>query len=265
MISALNEVDYVISCIKLGAEDYLSRPYNPLLLKARIGACLEKKRLREREVLHLAEIDRERRRADELLHVILPPPIVVELKATNAVVPRRYEAVAVLFADIVDFTPYCERHSPEGVLQHLQQLVEIWEELALKFEIQKIKTIGDAFMAACGLLTPVESPVLNCLRFGLEMIAAARAQTTGWDLRVGIHYGQVIAGVLGRRQYLFDMFGDAVNTAARMESHGVPGSVVLSGQAWRQVEHQCAGTQLDPLPVKGKGVVLRFRFDGWRG
>ncbi len=264
MISALNEINYVVSCIKLGAEDYLNRPYNVVFLQARIGACLEKKRLREREIEHLEQIDTARRRADELLHVILPSAIVTELKTTNAVVPRRYDAVAVLFADIVDFTPYCDRHSPEDVVQHLQSLVEAWEEMCLAHEVQKIKTIGDAFMAACGLLTHVENPTLNCIRFGLEMIAATQALSTGWNLRVGIHFGQVVGGVLGRRQYLFDLFGDTVNTAARMESHGVTGGIVLSASAWAQVEHLCMGTQLEPTPVKGKGVLLRYRFDEFR-
>ena len=260
MISALNEINYVVSCIKLGAEDYLNRPYNSVFLKARIGACLEKRRLREREIEHLEQIEVERRRADELLHVILPREVVAELKKSNTFVPRRYDGVAVLFADIVDFTPYCECHTPEDVVHHLQTLVESWEETALKYEIQKIKTIGDAFMAACGLLSPVSNPVLNCIRFGQEMIAATQTCPTGWNLRVGIHYGPVIGGVLGRRQYLFDLFGDTVNTAARMESHGVKGQIVLSGEAWGQVAQVARGTQLEPAPVKGKGVMLRHQF-----
>lgn len=264
MISALGEIEYVVSCIKMGAEDYLSRPYNPVFLKARINACLEKKRLREREQQYIAEIDRERRRADELLHVILPGQIVVELKEKNRFTPRRYEGVAVLFADIVDFTPYCETHSAEEVVEHLQGLVETWETAALKYEVQKIKTIGDAFMAACGLLTQVDNPVLRCIEFGREMIAATQQLSTGWNLRVGIHCGQVMAGVLGRRQYLFDLFGDTVNTAARMESHGVKGQIILSNDARLAVEPCCTLTELDPTAVKGKGVVPRFRFDGFR-
>ncbi|MBI3864108.1 MAG: response regulator [Planctomycetia bacterium] len=261
MISALNEINYVVSCIKLGAEDYLNRPFNAVFLKARIGACLEKRRWREREIEYLKAIEVERLRADELLHVILPREVVAELKRSNAFIPRRYEGVAVLFADIVDFTPYCDLHPPEDVVQQLQLLVELWEETALKYGIQKIKTIGDAFMAACGLLSPVDNPVLNCVRCGLEMVAATQARPTGWNLRVGIHYGPVIGGVLGRRQYLFDLFGDTVNTAARMESHGVKGRIVLSSNAWAQVEKIARGTQLDPAPVKGKGIMLRFQFD----
>ncbi len=264
MISALNEIEYVVSCIKMGAEDYLARPYNAVFLKARIGACLEKKRLREREKQHLIEIERERTRADELLHVILPAQIVEELKATNTVAPRRYEEVAVLFADIVDFTPYCEKHTPEEVVFQLQKLIKGWEEAAQTHAIQKIKTIGDAFMAACGLLVPVENPVLNCIRFGQEMIALTQQLPTGWNLRVGIHFGQVLGGVLGSRQYLFDLFGDTVNTAARMESHGVSGAIALSAEAWNQVADVCKGSPLEFIHVKGKGQMARHRFHSFR-
>ncbi len=86
----------------------------------------------------------------------------------------------------------------------------------------------------------------------------------GWNLRIGVHFGQVVAGVLGRRQYLFDMFGDTVNTAARMESHGVKGSIVLSSDAWSQVASMCEGVELDALPVKGKGIVTRYEFKAFR-
>ena len=261
MISSLDEVDSIVRCIQMGAEDYLPRPFNPVLLRARIGACLEKKRLRDRETLHLEQIEQEQRRSDELLHVILPGTIVKELKRTNEVRPRRYENVAVLFADIVGFTPYCDGREPEEVVPHLQRLVECSEDIALRHGVEKIKTIGDAFMAASGLLSPAENPVLNCVRCGLEMIAAARALPPAWNLRVGIHVGQVVAGVIGHRQYLFDLWGDTVNTAARMESHGVPGHVTLSHDAWQRIADCARGTSLGPVAVKGKGPTEVVRLD----
>lgn len=264
MISALGELDSVVRCIERGAEDYLSKPFNPVLLQARINACLEKKRLRDREVLHLAEIEKERRRADELLHVILPGAIVKELKETNAVRPRRFDAVAVLFCDIVGFTSFCDNNRPEDVVLYLQQLVEAWEEIALRHQVEKIKTIGDAFMATAGLLQPTEDhPVLHCVRCGLELIAACQSLPTGWNLRVGIHAGPVVAGVIGRRQYLFDLWGDTVNTAARMESNGIPGCITLSGAAWKSIAHCCRGESRGQITIKGKGQMEMVRFDGF--
>jgi class 3 adenylate cyclase len=167
--------------------------------------------------------------------------------------------VAVLFCDIVNFTPYCDQRQPQEVLTHLQQLVETYEELAARYQMQKIKTIGDAFMAVAGLLTPVENPVLSCVRCGLDMIAAAPRLTPEWNVRVGIHVGPVVAGVLGRRQYLFDLWGDTVNTAARMESSGVAGTVSLSRAAWEQVAVHYRGEAVGAIPVKGKGKLEVFR------
>jgi adenylate cyclase len=115
MISALSELDSVVRCIELGAEDYLPKPFNPLLLKARIGACLEKKRSHDREIAYRREIEHER--ADRLLHAILPAPAVRELEASDRIVPRRHDDVAVMFADIVDFTAYSETHAPEEVVE----------------------------------------------------------------------------------------------------------------------------------------------------
>jgi class 3 adenylate cyclase len=186
--------------------------------------------------------------------------VVEELRATDRVQPRRHDGVAVLFADIVGFTPYCDRHPPEEVVAYLQRLVEAWEDIALFHGVEKIKTIGDAFMAAAGLLKRVENPVVSCVRCGLDMIAATQRLPTGWNLRVGVHAGQVVAGVLGRRQYLYDLWGDTVNTAARMESHGVPGSVALSGDAWQRIAHCCRGEELGAVKVKGKGDLRMVRF-----
>jgi adenylate cyclase len=264
VLSASDEVESAVRCIELGAEDYLPKPIDAVLLRARIGASLEKKRLRDREVLHLNQIDAERRRADELLHVILPGEVVAELKATNGVAPRRFEDVAVLFCDIVGFTSYCDVREPHEVIPPLQGLVERYEEIVLRHDLQKIKTIGDAFMAAAGLLRPLDSPVEACVRAGLEMVAAARSLATDWDVRVGIHVGPVVAGVLGQRQYLFDLFGDTVNTAARIESNGVPGSVTLSAAAWTTLAGRARSTSLGMVEIKGKGSLELFRFEGFR-
>jgi len=256
VISAFSEIDSVVRCIERGAEDYLTKPIKPVLLRARINACLEKKRL-------LEEIDKERQRADELLHVILPAPIVTELKTSNQVKPCRHENVAVLFCDIAGFTPYCDHCEPEQFFPYLQRLVEAWEESALRHRVEKIKTIGDAFMAAGGLLRKdVGNPVRACVALGEEMIRLTRSLTP-WNIRVGIHVGPVVAGVIGRRQYLFDLWGDTVNTAARMESHGVVGSITLSGAAWRQIADCARGERRGQVEIKGKGLMDIFRFEAF--
>jgi class 3 adenylate cyclase len=248
----------------MGAEDYLPKPFNPTLLKARLGACLEQKRLRDREVLHLARIEEEQRRSDQLLHVIFPEEIVRELKTTNTVRPRRYEDVAVIFTDIVGFTHYSDQREPEEVIDNLQRLVYQFEEITAGHGMEKIKTIGDSFMAAAGLLKPADNPVLACLRCGLDMIEAARALPPQWELRIGVHQGPLVGGVLGQRQYLFDVIGDTVNTASRVETYGVPGAVTLSSSAWNQVAALATGESLGSVDVKGKGPLELIRFVSFR-
>ena len=265
MISALDELDSVVRCIEMGAEDYLPKPFEPVILRARIGACLEKKRLRDREVMHLRQIEEEKKKSDDLLHVILPHEIVEELKTTNGVKPRRHDNVAVLFCDIVGFTPFCATRQPEEIVSYLQELIVAYEDIALRHQVLKIKTIGDSFMGSCGLITPVKNPALNSVRCGLEMIETVRQMPAGWDVRIGIHVGPVTAGVVGHRTYLFDLWGDTVNTAARVESHGANGAVNVSGDAWKQVERYCSGVSQGIKKVKGKGEMEIVRVDGLVG
>lgn len=258
IISAMTDMQSIVKGIELGAEDYLGKPFNDVLLHARIHNCLQKRRWRLQEIQYLQEIETEKQRVNELLHVILPDAIVTELKTHNRVEPRDYPHVAVLFADVVDFTPYCGQHPPQEVLSNLQELVAAYEELAVKHTLQKIKTVGDAFMAAGGLLQPLENPVLNSIRCGQEMIQIARHLSAGWKIRVGIHCGSVIAGVVGKQQYLFDIWGDTVNTAQRIENYGRVGLVNLSRTAWETVKEEIPACANDRIEIKGKGLVEIF-------
>jgi class 3 adenylate cyclase len=253
VLSASSETDRIAHCIEMGAEDYLPKPFDPVVLQARIGACLEKKRLRDREVSYLRQIEAEKKRSDELLRIILPDDVAEELKATQAVKPRRFENVGVLFCDIVGFTAYCDQHPPEEVLRHLQALVEAFEGLTAQHGLEKIKTIGDSFMATAGLLAPVATPALYCARCGLDMIAAARSLPPHWEVRVGVHVGPVMAGVVGHRKYQYDVWGDTVNTAARMEEAGEAGTVCVNAETWAMLTSCCRGRSRGTVQVKGKG------------
>jgi DNA-binding response OmpR family regulator len=255
MISAISELDSVVRCIELGAEDYLPKPFNSVLLRARIGASLERKRLHDREAQHLAEIDRQRRRADELLHAILPALAVQELQTSDRISPRRFEEVAVVFGDLVGFTSYCERHPAEEVLTNLDRLAFDLEQIAGKHALEKIKTIGDAFMATANLLEPHRDPVMASVRFAFEMVEAVRRNPAGWQIRLGVDIGSVVAGVIGRSKFSFDLWGDTVNTAARLSALDAEAAVYLSGAAWRSLEGRCPGRSLGQVRLKGKGEI----------
>ena len=264
VLSASRDIQRVARCIELGAEDYLPKPFNPILLRARINASLEKKQLRDREAEYLRRIEEAQRRSEELLHVILPRDVVVELQTTQRVRPRAVADVAVLFTDLAGFTQWCSGRSPAEVHDELQGLVEAFEEIALRHGLEKIKTIGDSFMATAGLLEPVSNPADNAVACGLEMIRAASNHGQGWRLRVGVHTGPVSAGVVGRHKYQYDVWGDAVNTASRMEQAAPPGHVCVEASTWNRISDRYSGTSLGEVRIKGKGEREIHRVDGPR-
>jgi adenylate cyclase len=252
VISAVDEMESVIRCIELGAADYLPKPFNPVLLKARVDASLEKKH-------YLDQLQEERKKVDELLHVIFPWPIAEELEKTSAVTPKLYENAAILFCDIVDFTLYCNQHTPQEVLSNLQEVVDNFENLAIEHGVQKIKTSGDAFLGAAGLITPSDNPALACVTCGLEMVQITPKLSAKWEVRVGIHVGPVMAGIVGHRQYCFDIWGDTVNIAARLAEQGSIGGVTLTSEALHQLQKRYETISLGKYPIKGKGNTELFR------
>ena len=255
MISALDAIDSVVRCIELGAEDYLPKPFNHTLLRARIGASLDRRRLRFQEEAYLREIEAERRKSDELLHAVLPPGAIQELKSTNEVRPRRYEGVAVLFCDIVEFTSYCDRSAPEQVVAELQTLIEEFERIVDAHGLEKIKTIGDALLATAGLLRPLNEPLIAAVRCGLDLVEGARRVTPHWGVRVGVHHGPAVAGIVGKRQFLFDLWGDTVNMAARVCACAAVNSVFITSVEWMRIRSRCRARSHGAFDLKGKGRI----------
>jgi class 3 adenylate cyclase len=264
VISGVEEIDSIVACIELGAEDYLSKPFNPVILRARIAASLEKRRLRLLEAERLAEIMEERRRSQELLHVIFPSAAAQELMRTGTVASRRHDTVAVLFCDIVGFTAYCESHDAETVVSRLQVLVERFEEIADSYGLEKIKTIGDSFMATAGMLRENTDPLNAAIGCGLEMAALAPQVADGWRVRVGIDCGALVSGVLGRQKYQFDVWGSVVNMASRVSECASPGAVALRRTVCGEVFSEFLLRPLGPRQLKGIGEVDLVECSGRR-
>lgn len=262
MVSAVDDIETVLRCIKLGADDYVQKPFNPDLLRARVEAALERRRLRNQETEFLAQLQAEKSRVNDLLHSVLPRSVVNELKANGRFVPRRHDDVAVLFCDVVGFTEYCERNPPEHVVEVLEALVSSFESIVDRHGLEKVKTIGDAFMATAGLLRYVENPVLAAAECGMAMIEAAKAHAQGWQVRVGVHQGPVVAGVMGKRSFVFDLWGDTVNTAARVAAEAEPGTVLVSGALWPMLKATCQGRALGVVELKGKGRTELVQYIG---
>lgn len=232
MISALDDQEIVVRCLELGAEDYLPKPFDPAVLNARVTASLEKRRLRKEQAAYLDQVERERERADRLLTAMVPTGAVSELKATDTVAPRRFEDVAVMFCDIVGFTEFCDRTSPEEVVSGLDAQVVAFERISERHRMEKIKTIGDAYMMVSGIPVIRADHAEICAAAAFEMLEAVRAfnrrHQVEWAIRVGMNSGPVVAGIIGTKKFAYDLWGDTVNIASRMESHGQAGQIQVS-------------------------------------
>lgn len=265
MISADDRIETVINCIKLGAEDFLPKPFNVDLLRARVGACLKRKWYNEKEQLYKEKIEFEKQQYQQLLEATFPKRIIAELAEHKAVRPCLYQKTAIIFTDISGFTKYCSQHTPEEIFDSMQSYVNLCEKLSERHHLEKIKTIGDAFMATAGMFIDNENPVLNAVQFALDLLQEKQALAVPWDLHIGIDYGDVVAGIVGNLKYLFDVWGDKVNTAARIQSIAEPNKVYLSQDAYDRIKDICEGKALDIIDIKGKGPTQVFEVYSIRG
>ncbi len=184
------------------------------------------------------EIQVQEQRSQSLLLNILPTKVAEELKTTGTVQPVGFDDVTVCFTDFVGFTLSSEQMAPGNLVSALNEYFTLFDEIVERYGLEKLKTIGDSYMFACGLPAKRASHAVDAVLAALEMVEVvkelgARADGTGWNIRVGLHSGPVVAGVVGIRKFAFDIWGNTVNFAARMESSGVPGRVNMSEQTWR--------------------------------
>jgi class 3 adenylate cyclase len=169
--------------------------------------------------------------------------------------PRLFGDVAILFVDLVGFTEWCHARPLEEVVADVQRLAEAFELFAHQRGMEKIKTMGDAFMATANLLQPHDDPVMAAIRCCSDMADAARSGANGWRIRAGIHIGPVVGGVVGRTKFSFDLWGDTVNVAARLSSIGDEDTVHLSADAFQRVRGRCTVRAAGQVSVKGKGEI----------
>jgi adenylate cyclase len=232
MISAYTNADKVSECIELGADDYLPKPFNPTILRARIGAALRRHSLRALENEYLGKIENEKRHSENLLRNILPAEIVTRLRNGESNIADHFEDATVIFADVVGFGKITARMKAYEIVACLNQLFSEFDKLAEDAGIEKIKTIGDNYMAVAGVPTPRPNQPWLAAKFALDMVAAtARLRSllpVPFMIRVGLHSGPVMAGVIGTRKFAYDVWGDTVNIAARMEAASEPNRVLAS-------------------------------------
>jgi adenylate cyclase len=262
MISGLTESDAVLKCIELGAEDYLPKPCDVVLLRARINACLERSRWREREREFLAQLEEEKAKSDRLIRNILPEHTVLRLNDGETIIADRFDSASILFADIVGFTPAAAAMTPAELVHKLNLLFSEFDILALSLGVEKIKTIGDAYMAAAGLPEPRHDHAEAIAEFAIGILETLRrineSDPAPVQVRIGVHMGPVVAGVIGRHKFIYDVWGDTVNIASRLESEGAPNRINVSAAIQEALAHRFAFEPRGMLSLKGKGRTHAF-------
>lgn len=269
VISAQDELESVVRGIELGADDYLPKTFEPVLLQARIGACLEKKRLRDKEQAYIREIQMEREKSEQLLLNILPAPIAERLKRDHEVIADNFYDVSVMFIDVVDFTPLATQMSPADMVKLLNSIFSNIDALVDKHNLEKVKTSGDSYMVVGGLPVPRAGHLESMADMALDVLAGAsqfsRADGAPFQLRLGFHAGPVVAGVIGTKKFIYDLWGDTVNIASRMESHGLPGFIQVTQNVLDRLNDCYSFQPRGEIPVKGKGNMMTYLLTGRKG
>jgi adenylate cyclase len=262
MISALDEIDGIVRCIEMGAEDYLPKPFNPVILRARVEASLEKKRLRDREQAYLAQLRIEREKSERLLLNILPSAIAERLKEDQGIIAESFTEATILFSDVVGFTQMSALITPVELVYLLNEIFSSFDELATRHGLEKIKTIGDAYMVAAGLperrADHAEAMAEMALDMQTALAAFNRTRATTLNIRTGINTGPVVAGIIGTSKFIYDLWGDAVNTASRMESHSTPGRIQVTASTFERLRHAYLFEPRGTINVKGKGDMPTY-------
>jgi adenylate cyclase len=268
VISGVEDMSSIVRCIELGAADYMLKPCDPLLLRARVGACLETKRLRDQEQAYLQQIQAEQDRSERLLLNILPQSIAERLKHSHKPIAEQFDDVSVLFADIVGFTKLAARITPTELVGMLNEVFSLFDDLAERYGLEKIKTIGDSYMVAGGLPKPrpQHAAAVADMALAMQRAIARFSARRGDDLniRVGISSGPVIAGVIGTKKFIYDLWGDTVNTASRMESHGLPGQIQVCAATHARLSDRYLFQERGEVLVKGKGAMATYLLMGRR-
>ena len=208
------------------------------------------------------ELEKERQKSDNLLHNIIPPTIADRLKTSPEKIADGFQATTILFSDIVGFTPFSKKVSPEELVNILNQIFSIFDALTDKYGLEKIKTIGDAYMVAGGIPNPrddhAEAIANMALDMNEEIIKFNGQNGHTFQIRTGIHSGEAVAGVIGIKKFIYDLWGDTVNTASRMESHGLPGEIQVSEQTYELLKDSFAFEERGEIDVKGKGLMKTY-------
>lgn len=268
MLCFSEETDTVMHCLELGAEDFLTRPFHSTLLIARLESTLAKRRLRDQEQAFLNRLQEEQNISQRLLLNILPQPIAERLRHGEKIIADSFSEATVLFTDFVGFTQLAAGVPPAELLGDLSDIFSAFDRLCDRHGLEKIKTIGDAYMVAGGLPLPREDHAEAVADIALEMQQQAPQFTVGrgqpFRMRIGIHTGPVMAGVIGTKKFAYDLWGETVNLAKHMESHAPTGSILTTAATYERLKDKYALEKGQNISLKSNLNVETYLLLGKR-
>ena len=259
--------DLKLRALKAGAKDFVSKPFDLAEVLIRVYNMIEVRMLHQETKKLYNRVVAEQKVSERLLLNVLPHAIAERLKGRPEVTAENFteliadsfDEVTVLFADIVGFTKFSETVTAEALVGVLNDIFTLFDTIADKRGLEKIKTIGDCYMAAAGLPVPVADHADRAANMALDMMEAVEhyneESTYNLRVRIGISTGSVVAGVIGKRKFLYDLWGDVVNTASRMESHGVSGKIQMTESTRQQLGEPFKMEKRGAIDVKGKGEM----------
>ena len=204
----------------------------------------------------------EQKKSDDLLHNILPANIIKDLKESGKTIPKRHKNVTILFTDFEGFTALVASIPAITLVNELNDIFGRFDEIMEETEVEKIETIGDAYMAACGLEEEIANHAVNCITAAQKMLdyleERNKSHQIKWRMRVGIHSGTIVAGVVGKKKFAYDLFGDTINTASRIESAGEAGKINISSSTYELVKNDFACLSRGKIFAKGKGELEMY-------
>jgi adenylate cyclase len=271
-LSATTDKEQVVKALELGADDYIAKPFNNDEFIARIRVHLRidilKKQLYEKNRMlekMNKEIEAEKVKTDRLLFNTLPRKIVEDLKKYGKTEPETFKNVTVFLSDIVSFTKLSASIEPVVIINELNEMFTEFDNIMENNKCERIKTIGDAYLAVCGMPEKNPDHAKNIIKASIDIVSFLKERNKHskipWFIRIGVHTGNVVGGIVGITKYIYDIFGDTINTTARMESSSEPMKINISETTYNLVAKDYKFIAREPIEVKGKGLMNMYFID----
>lgn len=264
-ISSLDQTEDKLAGFEAGAVDYITKPFQPAEVLARFSTHLKLCRLQRELKERNRQLEEEKQKSEALLRNVLPAKVAEELIETGRCRPLSFDAVTVCFIDIIEFTRTASNLEAKLVISELNDIFTAFDAISEKYECERMKTIGDAYLFVCGVPETIEDHASRVVCAAREMVAFLQQRNQGstlkWEVRVGIHSGGLVGGIVGTEKYLYDIFGDTVNIASRMEKLAPPMHINLSESAYLLTRDQFSFIERGVMDVKGKGRMPMYLID----